>query len=277
MIGEVQYGLEDIDGDGTQYLVKREIIAMNAVTISQDPSGEMVILPKAQPAPVATDLVDKYRLEPEGDMFRLYALRQVRSDVRPGDRGGLVSSPDKLAHHDTCWVYPGGRVEGESRVLEHATVLGIVTGYCDIRGSVHIGAGSKVTGGSANRLNMDGDTSVLDSTVTTSGIAALTLNGLTRIANSKMEVSGEDVIWIGGGNVREGHVRRSRELLAVSTNWGWLTGYRNDCGELSFTVGCQYVDADQLLVAARNHEVSDLEMAMLRGFVDIVKAAQASW
>jgi hypothetical protein len=55
----------------------------------------------------------KYELIPEGELFRLLAVRDF-GIVRAGDRGGLVSGPDNLFHEGFCWVYGDARVYGEA-------------------------------------------------------------------------------------------------------------------------------------------------------------------
>ena len=67
----------------------------------------------------------KYKLvkEEEGTLFRIIALRDF-SDVKKGERGGLIQSEDNLSHEGDCWVYENAVIFGDALVSENAAILG---------------------------------------------------------------------------------------------------------------------------------------------------------
>jgi hypothetical protein len=68
-------------------------------------------------------MILKYELIPEGDMFRLKALRDF-GNVQKGDLGGLVKGEHNLSHEGHCWVYGNARVSGNAGVYGDARVYG---------------------------------------------------------------------------------------------------------------------------------------------------------
>jgi len=97
---------------------------------------------------------DKYELVdtderpfgPDTKLFRIRALRDVGTDVKAGDMGGLVGGPSSLFHPGDCWVYPdaivckGAKVMDDATVRDRVRVLGnaILEGRSSIRGDVQI-------------------------------------------------------------------------------------------------------------------------------------------
>ena len=63
-------------------------------------------------------------------LYRIEALRNIRSDVRRGSQGGYVESEANLSHEGRCWVYDNAcayedaRVEGDALLYEKATLRG---------------------------------------------------------------------------------------------------------------------------------------------------------
>lgn len=89
----------------------------------------------------------KYELIPEGDLFRLLAVRDF-GIVRAGDRGGLVAGPDNLFDGGTCWVHGGAIVYEEARVFGNAQVYGEarVFGSAVVHDGAHISGNAQVYG-----------------------------------------------------------------------------------------------------------------------------------
>ena len=65
----------------------------------------------------------KYRTEPEDDMLRIIALKDF-SDVKKGDKGGLIAREDNLSQDGDCWVYEDAMVSGHARIYENAKIYG---------------------------------------------------------------------------------------------------------------------------------------------------------
>lgn len=79
-------------------------------------------------------------------MYRLVANRDIGSDVKAGDMGGLVSGPACLSPEDDCWVHPGALVFGGARVYDSAQVGpgaqlsagAVLRGNSQLRGSINL-------------------------------------------------------------------------------------------------------------------------------------------
>ena len=67
----------------------------------------------------------KYRTEPdlETGLLRIIALKDF-SDVKKGDRGGLIEKEKNLSQEGDCWVYGNARVFGNAQVFGNARVYG---------------------------------------------------------------------------------------------------------------------------------------------------------
>lgn len=63
--------------------------------------------------------MDKYALKPEGNLFRIIALRDF-GNVKAGDIGGIVSSQHNLSQLGNCWVNQGASALDDSRVYDNA-------------------------------------------------------------------------------------------------------------------------------------------------------------
>lgn len=65
----------------------------------------------------------KYKMIPEGNMFRIEALRNF-GDVKKGDKGGLIENEGNLSHVGNCWVYGAAEIFGEAKVYDNAMIYG---------------------------------------------------------------------------------------------------------------------------------------------------------
>ena len=65
----------------------------------------------------------KYRTEKEGNMLRIIALKDF-SNVKKGDRGGLIAREDNLSQDGDCWIYDNARVSENARIYENARISG---------------------------------------------------------------------------------------------------------------------------------------------------------
>lgn len=64
----------------------------------------------------------EFPLGPRLPLYRLVAKRDIGTDVKAGDLGGLVSGPLCVADTGECWAYPGALVYAGARLLDDATV-----------------------------------------------------------------------------------------------------------------------------------------------------------
>ena len=74
----------------------------------------------------------KYELIPEGNLFRIKALKDFE-DVKKGDLGGLVSGEHNLSQQGKCWVYNNARVFGNAIVFGNAKIYGNAIVFEDAR------------------------------------------------------------------------------------------------------------------------------------------------
>jgi hypothetical protein len=91
--------------------------------------------------------MNKYKLIPEGSLYRLKALKDF-ADVRAGDLGGLVSGEHNLSQEGSCWVSGKARVFGEAWVFGDALVSGEAWIYGDalVSGEAEVSGKAKVSG-----------------------------------------------------------------------------------------------------------------------------------
>ena len=82
----------------------------------------------------------KYKTEPEGNgnMLRIIALKDF-SDVKKGDKGGLIAVERNLSQEGDCWVYENAEVYGYYGYA-------CVSGNAKIRGNAKVLGGAKVYG-----------------------------------------------------------------------------------------------------------------------------------
>lgn len=83
----------------------------------------------------------KYEMIPEGDLFRIRALRKFKGVIK-GEFGGLIAKEDNLSHYGDCWITYDARVSENARILDNA----IVTGSAIIRENSCVMGNAQVTG-----------------------------------------------------------------------------------------------------------------------------------
>src|SRR3990167_4408491 len=76
----------------------------------------------------------KYELlKEEGtNLLRLKALKSF-GDVKEGDLGGLVETPENLSQEGNCWVYKDAQVSGNAQVSDNAKVFDSAKVYDNAR------------------------------------------------------------------------------------------------------------------------------------------------
>ena len=91
----------------------------------------------------------KYKLvkEEEGTLFRIIALRDF-SNVKKGERGGLIQSEDNLSHEGDCWVYNDAVISGNAQISGKARVFGnaVISGNAWIYGRARVFGNAWVCG-----------------------------------------------------------------------------------------------------------------------------------
>ena len=91
----------------------------------------------------------KYKTEKdlETGLLRIIALKDF-SDVKKGDRGGLIDNEENLSHEGGCWVYDNAQVFGFARVSGNARVCGEakIFGECWVCGDAEVYGNAKVYG-----------------------------------------------------------------------------------------------------------------------------------
>ena len=91
----------------------------------------------------------KYRAEkdPKTGLLRIIALKDF-SDVKAGDKGGLIETRDNLSQEGDCWVYDEALVKDNARVFGNAKVYGdaFVHGHAEISGNAQIYEKAEISG-----------------------------------------------------------------------------------------------------------------------------------
>ena len=91
----------------------------------------------------------KYRTEkdPKTGLLRIIALKDF-SDVKAGDKGGLIETRDNLSQEGDCWVYDEALVKDNARVFGNAKVYGdaFVHGHAEISGNAQIYEKAEISG-----------------------------------------------------------------------------------------------------------------------------------
>lgn len=293
MIGDSVYRFEDVDSnldDGEQVLVKITYVDINTVTIAQDEDGIVTITEKATeveetddddeplahpelaPEP-AQQLGPKYRLEPEGNLFRLYALRTLPG-IPPGTRGGLVASLSTLSHQGNCWVTSGSKVTSRDMYIGGNARI---SSNSEIHGDGSISGDAQVQAVRAEgSLSMSGGAQLHDVDIKAHD-GVVNIEGNSYIINSVIEPT--DNIRISGCNVENGHIHNNFEVVSFfSSEWGWLSAYRHSSGTVTYAIGCKRRhDLDELLSLAADHDVDPVQRDMLRAFVALAEAARRGW
>lgn len=87
----------------------------------------------------------KYEMIPEGNLFRIKALRSF-GDVIKGQLGGFIEKEDNLSHEGDCWIYDNAQVRHDAKVYENAKIKknayifgdAKVYGNAEVSGSVSV-------------------------------------------------------------------------------------------------------------------------------------------
>ena len=83
----------------------------------------------------------KTKLDPETGLLRITALKNF-SNVKKGDRGGLIEKEENLSQDGDCWIYEEARVEGDAVVFGDAKV----EGNAKICGCIYVYYHAKISG-----------------------------------------------------------------------------------------------------------------------------------
>jgi hypothetical protein len=83
----------------------------------------------------------KTKKDPETGLLRITALKDF-SNVKKGDKGGLIEKEDNLSQNGDCWVYENARVEGDAMVFGDAKV----EGNSEIKGRTNVYCHAKISG-----------------------------------------------------------------------------------------------------------------------------------
>ena len=65
----------------------------------------------------------KYKTVPEGNRLRIIALKDF-SNVKAGDKGGLIEKEYNLNQEGDCWIYENAKVSGMACVADNAKIYG---------------------------------------------------------------------------------------------------------------------------------------------------------
>ena len=83
----------------------------------------------------------KYKTEPEGYMLRIISLRDF-SDVKQGEKGGLIEKERNLSQEGDCWISYNARVYGDAEVSDNAMILH----NAEVFGNAHVAGDARVFG-----------------------------------------------------------------------------------------------------------------------------------
>lgn len=304
--------------DDVEYRVRTEddgTITVEAVTappagqqflLTPDRYGTYDLTPYTEPETEESDHA-KYRMEREGDLYRIYATRDINGGViSAGEKGGLIESEQNLAQNGNCWVYRGAKVVGNSRVASNALIYdeaevsgGLVRGHARVCGEAKMFAGTiddcaVLTGGAlmyggvlSEGASLTGDAQFHDGYL-----------GGTFKADSgrfgKFRESFRDGPSLVYGNICnfeqdgwEVAVDDSTHLLAVSTRYGALTLFRtaevyvngDRSGNYGYglSVGCQQPTFATLREVAERAGSYQVEIDAINGFLAMARVYAASW
>lgn len=81
-------------------------------------------------------------------LYRIMALKDIRSDVKKGDLGGWVESMKNLSPNRKSWIYPNAKCYGRGRVKEDAILYdrAIVRGRAFITNEAKVGGTTIISG-----------------------------------------------------------------------------------------------------------------------------------
>ena len=228
-----------------------------------------------RPKPVVDPNNDKFELVPEGDMFRVYALRTIgRHGILEGAKGGLIAHEDGLSQKGHCWIEEGVSVLGAARVTDDAYIYGSSI----LEGNVHVGGRAYLANcelrGNGGHINVRDDANLARCTVTGRAV----LCGAVRLSDSMISCAPDEVVSLCIGEFANAHLTKFYEAFALNTRHGILTVYRGDSGRLVGNIGCQKFDTpEKLHRIARSFSATDQEKAMIDSFFVMVRTAQEYW
>jgi len=270
-----------LDTAGSAVTIRRtSTVSANDMNVSIV-DNKIFITPKPQPQTGAAPA--KYRLEPEGSFYRVYAVRDIgRLGVVKGARGGLVKHEDNLAQAGDCWIEErvtllrGAKVYGDAYIYGNSVLDGPVT----VSGNAYV---------SNCQFNADGAGIVVSDNANVShckveGPARLV--GYVHISNSTIAPApaaqgaslGRETVSLHMGEYHLAHLTKFYEALSMQTRHGLLTVYRGSAGQLVGNVGCQQFDSrEKLHEIANGFSATGQEKSMIDGFFAMVDAAQAHW
>lgn len=257
-----------------QYLAKVTIVDPADYVITANEHGTLTYKEKLG----ACSGGPKYRLEPEGDLFRVVALRAFISwsqEVQPGEFGGLVEGEHNLSQEGNCWIADNSTVTGRSRVQQDARVAGdsVLINEVTVSGRALV-----ISCTLEGWISVGGDAAVLYTVIEATKGSKFSVRGESKLEHSKVDVARGGGLVMYGGCARDAALRSRFDIVSVHTPWGWLSAFRDMSGALKVQVGCQHLgDFDQLREQARRHGVSDTEMAMLGGFEAMVTEMCKKW
>ena len=65
-------------------------------------------------------------------LYQIEALRDIRSDVSKGDKGGWIENEENLSQDGYCWVFGDARIFENARVYDNASVYENARVYGDV-------------------------------------------------------------------------------------------------------------------------------------------------
>jgi len=84
---------------------------------------------------------DKYGAVKEGRLYRIYAKKSF-SNVKKGDKGGLIEKESNLSEKGNCWIYDDARAFDNAQVYEDATV----SDKAEVYGNVEVFGDARIYG-----------------------------------------------------------------------------------------------------------------------------------
>ena len=89
----------------------------------------------------------KTELDPKTKFLRIIALKDF-SDVKAGEKGGLIGEEQNLSQEGDCWIYDNAEVWGSAYVSGDAKISGNaeVYGWARVYGEACVGGNAKIYG-----------------------------------------------------------------------------------------------------------------------------------
>lgn len=231
----------------------------------------------------------KFRTEPEGSMYRIYATSDGPGFF-VGLRGGLIAHPSLLSQEGNCWVDETSRLEGDFKVSGDLMVA---------EGSVLSGHGAASGHGMISNSTIRDATlrdfcEIRDSTITRGEYAFHTaiVDSTIDLGRSRgrfIHVELRSSLVQGDGTymylaelcATNAWIRRTTDVVSMPTRLGSLCAYRmvqDGVVQMRVSAGCQNKNSYAALrEAARRHGVTDTEMQILNGFFVMADAVRPGW